>query len=241
MAPADTSLYESDSLREVTGSSIRPGGFFLTERAVSYCGFRTGDRLVDVGCGTGATAAFLRESYRFTVAGIDVSSMLIAEGMRCDPALCLVQGKAEELPFPAGVLDGILCECVLSLVHEPMRALKEFHRVLCPGGRLILTDIYTRRPEGIPALQRLSLDSCFRGAVAAAEAKSRINESGFTLLVFEDHSRLLREMAARLALAHGSLKNFWGRVCGEGDCGSIMTAIADARPGYYLLIAQKAE
>jgi arsenite methyltransferase len=239
MAAADTSLYESESLRGVTGLCIRPGGFLLTERAVSYCGFRAGDRLVDVGCGAGATAAYLRDAYRFAVAGIDASSALLAEGLQCDPTLCLVRGRAEELPFPGGAVGGVLCECVLSLVSAPMRALKEFRRVLCSGGRLILTDIYARRPEGVPALRNLSLNSCFRGAVAAGEVKSQVNESGFTILLFEDHSSLLREMAARLVLAHGSLENFWGRACGDGDCRSTMAAIADARPGYYLLIAQK--
>lgn len=183
--------------------------------------------------------AFLKDKYRVAVTGIDPSSVLIAEGMRRDPTLCFVKGRAENLPFYAGSIDGILCECVLSLVSEPMVALKEFCRVLRCAGLLILTDIYARRPEGIPALLGVSLDGCIRGAVAAEEVKSRVKESGFTILLFEDHSNLLREMAARLVIAYGSLEAFWGKACGNGDCGSAMTAIANARPGYYLLIAKK--
>ncbi|HTG83025.1 MAG TPA: class I SAM-dependent methyltransferase, partial [Geobacteraceae bacterium] len=137
-----SSAYESPLLRKVAGATIRPGGLTLTERGVAFCRFPSGARLLDVGCGAGATVEYLRSRYGFAAAGVDISRLLIAEGLVRDPALPLVEAEAEALPVEDGVLDGVLCECVLSLVGEPLRALREFRRVLRPGGHLILSDMY---------------------------------------------------------------------------------------------------
>ena len=53
--------YESPALREAIGPALRPGGLDLTERAARYCGLAAGDLVLDVGCGIGATAAFLKD------------------------------------------------------------------------------------------------------------------------------------------------------------------------------------
>jgi ubiquinone/menaquinone biosynthesis C-methylase UbiE len=203
-------VYESAALRGVTGPTIRPGGLALTDRAVEFCGFHPGARLLDVGCGIGATVEHLRSRYGFAARGVDISRRLIAEGLVRNPALPLAEGKGEALPVEGGNLDGIFCECVLSLVAEPRRALAEFHRALRSGGFLILSDMYDRVTA---ARQQI-------GALLA--------ERGFRVVLWEDHTPLLKELAARLVLAHGSLEGFWCNAAGAGG-----------RPGYYLLVARK--
>ena len=183
----------------------------MTERAVAFCGFRPGARLLDVGCGAGATVELLCGRYGFAAAGIDPSRALIAEGVVRNPSLPLSEGKAEALPVEDGTLDAIFCECVLSLVSEPLRALSEFHRALRPGGRLILSDMYDRETEG-------------RG-----EMETRLAEGGFMVILWEDHTPLLKELAARLVLAGCPLDG----LCAPAGCA------AGARPGYYLMIATK--
>jgi len=210
--------YEGGPLREVTGIAIRPGGLTLTDRAIDLCRFVAGARLLDVGCGAGATVEHLCRQYAFAARGVDCSSKLIAEGRGRNPSLLLTEAAAESLPYIAESLDGILCECVLSLLDEPLTALREFHRVLRGGGCLILSDMYDRgKSAGSP-----------RGTVTRGEIEVWLSESGFTTMVWEDHTPLLTELAARLILSHGTLE---GLCCTASGAGT--------RPGYYLLLAHK--
>ena len=130
-----------ERLRAVTGDAIRPGGLALTERAAGFCDFSKGSGIVDIGCGFGTTLNYLRDRHDFRVCGIDISARLSES--HGQP---VIQASADSLPFGAGVFDGVFCECVLSLLSFPENALCEFHRVLQPGGYLVLSDIYLRNP-----------------------------------------------------------------------------------------------
>lgn len=202
-------VYETGPLRDVTGTTIRPGGLALTERAVDFCSFTAGARLLDVGCGAGGSVEHLRVRYGFDARGVDVSPLLIAEGLQRNPELPMSEAAAETLPYPDGSQDGIFCECVLSLLTEPLQALAEFRRTLSSGGFLILSDMYSRD-------------------TANRQTEAWLSESGFTILLWEDHTPLLRELAARLILADCSLEGLCCTAAGPGE-----------KPGYYLLVARK--
>ena len=57
----------------LTGQTLRPGGLHLTARAVDFCGFAPGDRILDAGCGYGVTGRYLSDEYGIRVVGIDIS------------------------------------------------------------------------------------------------------------------------------------------------------------------------
>ena len=54
-----------------------------------------------------------------------------------------VGGDLEMLPYADGALDGILCTQVLTHVRDPHRVAREMNRVLCHGGRAIVTTSFT--------------------------------------------------------------------------------------------------
>ena len=221
--PHQSSPYESGPLREITGVTIRPGGLTLTDRALDFCRFTPGAQLLDVGCGAGATVEHLSRHYGFVARGVDLSQLMIAEGLGRNPSLSLTVAAAESLPCAADSMNGLLCECVLSLLDEPCVALAEFYRVLHNGGYLILSDMYDRNPaDGVGTAARP------RGMESRWQVETWLAESGFVTQVWEDHTPLLRELAAHLILAHGSLE---GLCCSAGSAGQ--------RPGYYLLVARK--
>jgi arsenite methyltransferase len=72
---------------------------------------------------------------------------MLGGARRLDPGLPLVRGRAARLPFRHRSLAAVICECVLSLVADPVAAWREWARVLAPGGFLILADLYLRAPE----------------------------------------------------------------------------------------------
>ena len=98
---------------------------------------RLGGRVLDAGCGNGDYTLFLAAQ------GCDVTSLDIQpidsshHGVRyCDnvPGGRYVQGDVQALPFSDGSFDGVLCWDMLQNVKDAPLALREFRRVLLPGG-----------------------------------------------------------------------------------------------------------
>ncbi|MEJ2153738.1 MAG: methyltransferase domain-containing protein [Desulfobacteraceae bacterium] len=239
---AEVNLYESNALRDVTGPVIRPGGFALTERGMAYCGLALGARVLDVGCGTGAAVHHMRHHLGLAAMGIDRSSVLLEDGIRSCGPLPLLRGRAEALPVEDERVEAVLCECVLSLCTDPLCTLREALRVLQPGGYLVLTDVYSRGPY-VPVQEcgKPSVTCCLQGAADRPTVEARVTAAGFDLLLWEDHSSLLKRLAAQLVWTYGSLDAFWSTLYGPGVPDGMKGGGSGGctRPGYYLLVAQK--
>lgn len=227
-------LYEQSPILEVAGEAMRPGGLMLTDRALEFCALPIGSRVLDVGCGPAASIEHLRVKRQLDAVGLDPSEMLLRLGRRRDPSLRLIQSPGESLPIANDQYDAILAECSLSVMQHPDRALAEFQRVLRLDGYLILSDIYVRNPTGIEARKELPIDSCLRGAISQTQIIDRVMAHGFDVKLREDHTKALNAFAAQLIWSNGSLPHFWS--CSEAG---VQSAIAQARLGYYLLVAQK--
>lgn len=244
-APAGSAkLYEQEALRRVTGPALRPGGLDLTRRALEALALPAGARVLDVGCGLGATLGFLRGQAGALAFGVDISLTMLAAARELTPPVWAA-ARADALPFGHAAFAAVFCECVLSLLEAPALALAEMGRVLNPGGRLVISDLY--RADGPPPalaeprLEEPPLASCLQGAMDRAALEALLAQAGFVLELFEDHARLLKELAARLILAGGSLAAFWDGVLGPGAAGQGARALAACRPRYCLIIARKGE
>ena len=100
------------------------------------------ERVLDVGCGTGALLKEIRARYPGTkLAGIDpVAPMLEVAQARLPHDVDLRTGWANGLPWPDGSFDVVVSCNVFHYVTQPMPALQEMSRVLAPGGRMVITD-----------------------------------------------------------------------------------------------------
>jgi arsenite methyltransferase len=230
-------LYDHPEMHAATGETIRPGGLTLTDRAMRICDFSPGARILDVGCGMGTTVAHLRQEFHIRAVGLDPSPSLPRQGTRRRTGLPLLRGRAEALPVGNRTMDGVICECVLSLVEDPRRALLEYNRILNREGSLVASDIYSKSSGLRTVNSGRPKTSCLDGAVSREANIEMVTSAGFRVLLWEDHSRLLAELAGRLIFKHGSLADFRRRIglpspekSDETNC---------SKPGYYLMIAQK--
>lgn len=214
-------LFARPEFQAVAGEALRPGGLELTRRALALLGpaLPRGATVLDLGCGRGATARLLaREG--FEVLALDPSGELMGE----EPwaGVQRLRGLAQALPLAGGSLDAIFCECVLSVTGAAGAVLGEAARALRPGGWLVLSDLYLRSGEGA----RDGGASCLAGAVSEAALRARLEAAGLVIELFEDHSRLLAELAGRLLFAGVEPGAFCAK---DGRSG---------RPGYFLCLAR---
>ena len=111
------------------------------QRLLDAAAPKPGERVLDVGCGTGIVArgAARRLAGGGAVVGLDASPPMLAvaraASARAGLAVEWREGRAEALPFPDGAFDLALCQFALMFFGDRPRALAEMRRVLAPGGR----------------------------------------------------------------------------------------------------------
>jgi len=140
------------------GMTIEEACDALTDTVARAVELRAGDRVLEVGCGYGASAVFYTERYRpASVLGLDVTEVRVRGAREYAARRGLADrihfqtGDATKLDFADGAFTVVLAiECAM---HFPTRAdfLREAARVLGPGGRLGMTDIIPRHGVDLDA------------------------------------------------------------------------------------------
>jgi ubiquinone/menaquinone biosynthesis C-methylase UbiE len=168
--------------------------------------------------------------------GLDMARDYLYQAKTQEPGLFLIQADIQKrLPLQDHSLEGILCQCVLSLLAKPRKTLHEFHRILKLNGFLIIMDLHLKNPT--PEIQNSGLECCFTRAVSPKAGQTRLAETGFRLLEYEDRTRLLAELGARLIFECGSMNAFWDLALGSQEP-VFRAKLKKAKPGFHLMIAQ---
>lgn len=135
---------------------LKPG----RKRAVETMGIETGDRVLEVGVGTGLSLAYYPA--RCHVTGIDISSPMLRKAAEKVEELGLgnvelVRMSANRLRWPDASFDKVLLSYVISAVERPEQVVLEVQRVCRPGGRvLFLNHFHSRRRVPAWAERRLT-------------------------------------------------------------------------------------
>ena len=138
-------------------------------------GFREG-RVLEAGCGFGATAIVLAQAFpRSEVVGIDLSGPLLEVASRAVQAAGLggrvvfERADVQQIPYDDDSFDAVINLQMLHIVEHPVAMLDEMERVLAPAGILFMADI-RRSWVGW-------LDKVFKSALTVEEASALVRQS----------------------------------------------------------------
>ena len=100
---------------------------------IEELGLRSDDRVLEIGCATGALTSYLEDS-GLHVTGIDRSRKMIRRARKDHPGLDFHVGDATSLPYADDAFDAVVAASVINVVDDAKLVLSEMHRVCVPGG-----------------------------------------------------------------------------------------------------------
>jgi SAM-dependent methyltransferase len=168
-----------------------------------------GETVLDLGSGAGADV--LLSSRRVgpsgKAIGLDMTDEML-ELARANAAEAgvtnveFLKGYLEEMPIPDASVDVVISNCVINLVGDKHRVLKEAARVLRPGGRFAVSDVIAD-PDMDEATKAdmASWTGCIAGALTEAECRSALGDAGLTDVAIRETHRVHQHAAAAIIRA----------------------------------------
>lgn len=139
----------------VFGPVLQPGRRALLEQL----DLKPGDRVLEVGVGTGLSLPLYPRSVRIT--GIDVSREMLEKSRarvarhRLDNVEALLEMDAEAMAFPDASFDKVVAMYVVSVVPRPAKLLEELHRVCRPDGEIFLVNHFRSENRIVGTIERM--------------------------------------------------------------------------------------
>lgn len=182
-----------EQFNDTLDQSLDPRGPEMLYDVVADLGLQAGTVALDVGCGKGRHTIELAKRFRLSVLGvdpvarhIDIATRDLAHEAVADPglgnAVSFELGSAEELPARDASVDLIWCRDVLCLVEDLDAAYAEFRRVLKPGARALVYQMFsTDRLEPGEAAWLLPTMGCVPANMRPKHTEAAIRAAGLQI------------------------------------------------------------
>lgn len=122
------------------------GSLEATKKLLTLCDIENAKTVLDVGCGAGATPAFIAREFGCRVFGVDIKARMVERSNEAaaragvsDLVECRV-GDAQDLPFEDDFFDIVITESVTAFPKDKQKAVNEYVRVTRPGGCIGLNE-----------------------------------------------------------------------------------------------------
>lgn len=199
---------------------------------IDFAGVADGEKILDVGCGTGSlTFALARTANLREIAAIDYSPIFVEEAIRrnTDSRIKIRQADACALPFEDRTFDRALALLVLHFVPETSKAVAEMRRVVRPGG--VAAAAVWDHLGGMPGMRmmvdtvavlneggrRLRAHYCFQPMMQPGEMKRTFLKQG---LVDVTETQLM------IRMDYQSFDDYWAPIAaGEGPLGKYVATL----------------
>lgn len=167
-----------------------PAAVVHTNRRLAQLGQITAqDRILDAGCGVGGSAIFLAKNYGAAVLGITLSAKQVARAQ----GFAQTHGVADRAQFqvadytatglPAAAFSVVWAIESMETAPDKRAFLAEAWRLLAPGGRLLVGDVFKTQPFDLaqePSMQTMLHGWAMSDALSLAEWRTLTQEAGFT-------------------------------------------------------------
>jgi SAM-dependent methyltransferase len=176
-------------------------------RLAEKAGIRQEDRVLDAGSGMGGPARLLASTYGCTVTGVDITdpylatAQLLTEITNLTDRVSFQRGDATDLPFADGAFDVVWTEHALQSIPDKPKFVRELHRVLAPGGRLVMHDLYGADIQKVHFPAFWGRDDSISFLISDGEIRGLLEGVGFTVTDWTDTTKEAWESnAAMLAM-----------------------------------------
>lgn len=137
--------FNAEAAQQLLAVYVTPEVVQQRQEVVKLLDLQAGERVLDIGSGPGFLASEIAQRVGQTgsVCGVDISAELLAYAAKQhahQPQLTFLHGEASKLPFPDASFDAVVVTQVLEYLEDVRPALLEMHRVLRPGGRVLVLD-----------------------------------------------------------------------------------------------------
>ena len=173
-----------------------PGGLSLTTEIFKHENINDTSHVLDVGCGTGQTAAYLTHTFGAKVTALDVNRTMLEKAKyrmaMNDLHVKFIEGSIEDTAFADQSFDFILSESVLSFVDKP-RALREIYRLLKTGGRFIAIEQTMNEELADDDAKHIMQFYGFDSILMEHDWVALLREAGFETIEIQQHATIESE------------------------------------------------
>lgn len=195
----------TDFLSKFGVGGAHPGGIELTKEIVRTKNIHNNSRILDVGCGTGQTAAYLASKYGAIVTGIDRHPIMIEKAKKRMKKerlpVEILQCSIEKVPLQDYTFDFVLSESVLSFVDK-QNALSEIFRLLKDDGQLIAIEFTINKPLEKAIENEIKQFYAFESLPMEQDWIRYFKQAGFTNIQIEQKKSLNENEATEKVDSH---------------------------------------
>lgn len=196
--PSEEQLFYFDFLAEI-GMTKHIGSLKATDEMLELAQIKAGDHILDVGVGVGKTPPYIIKKYGVTVAGIDITPRMIERSIQVAKQTGIADkteykvADAQDIPYPDETFDIVMVESVCAFIPDLPRAMREFKRVLKPGGYLAMNEsTWINAPDEV---MNQVMDGIGANPKTPEEWEGSMRDAGFEDIVARSYLPNMKEEA----------------------------------------------